>query len=75
MKSLSAKLPDAKFAVFGGESDSRTAFEIAKCAEFAEIENFAMKLDTAASVEKIAECSLAVGTDCNELHIANRPRS
>lgn len=71
VKSLSAKLSDAKFAVFGGESDSRTAFEIAKCAEFAEIENFAGKLDTAASVEKIAECTLAVGTDCNELHIAN----
>lgn len=71
IRALSAKIPDAKFAVFGGESDSRTAFEIAKHAEFADVENFAEKRGLAESVEEIASCAVAVGTDCAQTHMAN----
>lgn len=71
IRALSAKIPNAKFAIFGGESDSRTAFEMAKHAEFADVENFAETRGLAESVGEIASCAVAVGTDCAQTHIAN----
>ncbi len=71
IKKLSLALDNAKFLVFGEESDSRTAFEIAKNAEFAEIENIAAKYDLEEAMAKILKCKLAIATDCAAAHIAN----
>lgn len=68
---LASKIPDSKFLVFGGETDSRAAFEISKKAEFAEIENLAENNSLEGCLEKISDCDVAIGTDCNATHIAN----
>lgn len=71
IRRLAASVGGASFAIFGDESDSRMAFEILKKADFAEMENFAGKYSLAESAEKIAECEVAVGTDCAASHLAN----
>ena len=67
---LDSELPDAKFAVFGGEDDTRTAFEIAKNSGDADIKNCA-SLGGADMVRGICACDILVGADSYLLHVAN----
>ena len=71
VKSLDRSFDDARFEVYGDEPDARTAFEITSGAEYAEIKNYAGKLTDAQMMERLGECTVAVGTDCRLTHIAN----
>lgn len=71
IKALDKKLDDVKFVVFGDAQDSRTAFEITRTAEYAEIKSLAGELTDAEMMSAIGECRLAIGTDCRLTHIAN----
>ncbi len=71
IKRLSLAFDNAKFLVFGDESDSRLAFEISKSAKFADIENVADGGDVADTMDMLSKCKLAIATDCPTAHIAN----
>ncbi len=71
IKRLSLSLDDAKFLVFGDESDSRLAFEISKSAKFADIESIAAKGAIEDIMDTLAKCKMAIATDCPTAHIAN----
>ena len=67
---LNEQLPDAKFLVYGNGDDTRTAFEIAKITEDADIKNCA-SLGGADIVRGICACDIVVGADSPLLHVAN----
>ncbi len=71
IKRLSLSLNNAKFLVFGDESDSRLAFEISKSAKFADIESVADKDDVVDIMGTLSKCKMAIATDCPTAHIAN----
>ena len=71
IKTLDRKLDDAKFIVLGDEQDSRTAFDITRTAEYADIKTLAGVLDDSQVMQQLKSTSVAIGTDCRLTHIAN----
>ena len=71
IKKLDTKLDDAKFVVLGDDEDSRTAAEITKTAEYADIKALAGGLSDDELIGALRKCSLVIGTDCRLTHIAN----
>ncbi len=71
IKKLDKHLNDFKFVIYGDDCDCRTAYDITKVAEYAEIKSLAGKLSDAEMMQELKTCSLVVGTDCRLTHIAN----
>ena len=55
----------------GDEEDSRTALEITRTAEYADIKSLAGILDDDQIMAQLSTCALVIGTDCRLTHIAN----
>ena len=71
IKKLDTKIDEIKFVVLGDEQDLRTAIDITRIAEYADISSLASKLSDTEMMREISTCDIAIGTDCRFTHIAN----